>query len=146
MICPRCRTIKWYSEWQSLSYGDPQKICQSCTEEEKKKGRTNNIFAVPTRFVVACKNGHLDDFPWFLWVHGKENTSNCKFNYKKMFLNFPSVGEDMGLSGLLLKCMECNNERSLDGIFSGLSGIKCSGKMPWIKHSDGIKDHSENVT
>ena len=50
----------------------------------------------------------------------------------------------MGLSGLVLKCMECNNERSLDGIFSGqLSGIKCSGKMPWIKHSDGIKDHSE---
>ena len=30
----------------------------------------------------------------------------------------------MGLSGLVLKCMECNNERSLDGIFSGqLSGI-----------------------
>ena len=25
--------------------------------------------AVPARFVVACKNGHLDDFPWVNFVH-----------------------------------------------------------------------------
>ncbi len=144
LICPRCRTIKWYSEWQSLTYGDPQKICTSCSDEERKKGRKNNIFAVPTRFVVACKNGHLDDFPWFLWVHGKENSGDCKFDYKKNIFKLSSVGEDMGLSGLVLKCMKCNTERSLDGIFSGqLKGIKCLGKMPWIKHEDGIRDHSE---
>ena len=145
LICPRCRIIKWYSEWQYLLYGDPQKICASCTEEEKKKGRKNNIFAVPTRFVVACKNGHLDDFPWFLWVHGRDKDGDCKYSYNKNVFKLSSSGEDMGLSGLVLKCMKCNKERSLDGIFSGqLKSVKCFGNMPWIKQPDGIKDYKED--
>ena len=145
LICPRCRIIKWYSEWQSLQFGDPQKICSSCSAEENKKGRKNNIFAVPTRFVVACKNGHLNDFPWFVWVHGRDKDGECKYSYNKNTFKMSSTGEDMGLSGLVLKCMKCNKERSMDGVFSGqLSGLKCFGQMPWIKQADGFKDYSEN--
>ncbi|WP_305803504.1 hypothetical protein, partial [Thiolapillus sp.] len=32
--------------------------------------------AVPARFLVACRNGHLDDFPWHYFVH--RGTSDCK--------------------------------------------------------------------
>jgi hypothetical protein len=26
---------------------------------------------IPVRFVVACQEGHLDDFPWELYAHSK---------------------------------------------------------------------------
>ena len=32
--------------------------------------------AVPARFLLACRNGHLDDFPWNWYVHGGPST--CK--------------------------------------------------------------------
>jgi hypothetical protein len=31
--------------------------------------------AVPARFLVACRGGHLDDFPWHYFVHG--GPSDC---------------------------------------------------------------------
>ncbi len=144
LMCPRCRIIKLYSQWEDVRIGDPQKICTSCSDEEKKIGRTNNIFVVPTRFVVACKNGHLNDFPWFLWVHGKDKDGKCKFDFSKNTFKLSSSGEDMGLSGLVLECLSCNKKRPLDGIYSELKGIKCSGSMPWLKDKDGFKDFRED--
>ena len=32
--------------------------------------------AVPARFLLACRDGHLDDFPWHYFVHG--GNSSCK--------------------------------------------------------------------
>ena len=31
---------------------------------------------VPVRFVRSCENGHLNDFPWFTYVHG--GPTECK--------------------------------------------------------------------
>lgn len=34
--------------------------------------------AVPARFLMACKNGHLDDFPWMYFVHrGADHPPEC---------------------------------------------------------------------
>src|ERR1017187_1382493 len=30
--------------------------------------------AVPARFLVACENGHVDDFPWDEYLHGSAGT------------------------------------------------------------------------
>src|SRR4029079_14847617 len=27
-----------------------------------------NVSAAPARFIVACPNGHVDDFPWHWWA------------------------------------------------------------------------------
>ena len=35
-----------------------------------------NADAVPARFLMACRNGHLDDFPWHYFVHS--GPSDCK--------------------------------------------------------------------
>ena len=42
--------------------------------------------------------------------------------------------------------MGCGKDRSMEGIFSeksSLHALKCTGQMPWIKQSDGIKDFKE---
>ncbi|TYR51102.1 DUF1998 domain-containing protein [Streptomyces parvus] len=34
--------------------------------------------AVPARFLIACPNGHMDDFPWMYFVHrGAAHASDC---------------------------------------------------------------------
>ena len=39
----------------------------------------------PVGFLVACKHGHLDDFPWSRWVHGPDN-NECNAGSGKLFL------------------------------------------------------------
>jgi Domain of unknown function (DUF1998) len=34
-----------------------------------KKGKTRRSPAIPARYLLACANGHLDEFPYGLWVH-----------------------------------------------------------------------------
>ena len=65
------------------------------------------MFQVP--FIAMCELGHLQDFPWREWVHGKSN---------------PSCGGDLRLiatgsatlAGQKVKCDKCNKERNLEGI------------------------------
>jgi hypothetical protein len=32
---------------------------------------------VPVRFVLACKRGHLDEFPWIHFVHEAQKRPRC---------------------------------------------------------------------
>src|SRR5713101_7282602 len=68
MVCPYCRRLA------SLSSGlftleTPYRIEQiryvhaNCT----RPGRPPTV--IPARFIVTCKNGHFDDFPWREFVH-----------------------------------------------------------------------------
>src|SRR5262249_12046758 len=48
----------------------PRSVPRNCT----KLGKPPT--AVPARFLVACENGHLDDFPWVEFAHA--GPTNCK--------------------------------------------------------------------
>jgi len=62
--------------------------------------------AVPARFLVACRNGHLDDFPWHWFVHG--GPSSCKGT-----LRFFERGASLQTENLWVKCDACGAARSL---------------------------------
>ena len=32
---------------------------------------------MPVRFVAACKNGHLQDWPWIAFVHEMQSKPRC---------------------------------------------------------------------
>lgn len=55
-VCQFCDTLT-----QLKPSFSGEAICQNLECKSK------NIFQVS--FVVACENGHLDDFPWRIWVH-----------------------------------------------------------------------------
>jgi hypothetical protein len=86
------------------------------------------VFAVPIRFVMACPKGHLDDFPWHVWVGHK---ADCK---KKEGADLYLRSERPGLAGLILSCRECKARRSMDGVFSAHTwrGFRCRGRRPWL--------------
>lgn len=56
--------------------------------------------AVPARFLLACRDGHLDDFPWHYFVHG--GNSSCKGT-----LRFFESGASLQTENLWVKCDAC---------------------------------------
>ena len=55
----------------------PERTCfvhKGCTGSRGDQ-KPRDADAVPARFLLACREGHLDDFPWHWFVHG--GLSSC---------------------------------------------------------------------
>lgn len=143
-FCPRCRALK-RSKWNETapprcdsdlgSRFKPkpgQKEQPSCSSlPEKKRWRM-----VPVRFIVACPNGHIDDFPWELWAHRKsgEKLSEVRVcSRPQLRLNY---GRMSGLGGLKVVCENkgCKSSRTMSGSAgpNSLDGLICSRNRPWL--------------
>src|SRR5690606_10698315 len=105
--CPQCDKIGKSSDWGS-SAGNPSPYCGECSRTSATGRR---VHVIPVRFVMACENGHLDDFPWHFWVNHKDG---CKNGSRHGFLDFRS--EAPGLGGLVVKCRECGARRPMEGV------------------------------
>lgn len=139
-FCPKCRrfqTLKsWLSEYmrkatQKQKDRDPYMKRPRCLECKKD--------LVPTRIVVACEKGHIDDFPWINWVHHKSGKESVCANPMLTFETGATASA--GLEGLVVRCKNCNSRATLAGAFDkdamekmvkkhGLT-YECSGRMPW---------------
>lgn len=137
-FCPKCRKFqpleKWFEEYnrkatlRQKEY-DPYMKKPRCFECKKD--------LVPTRIVVACENGHIDDFPWVKWVHDK-NTSGSKQICLNPDLTFETgATTSAGLEGLIIRCKTCKAKATLFGAFDKDAfkrlgnTYKCNGFMPW---------------
>lgn len=84
--------------------------------------------AVPARFLLACRDGHLDDFPWHYFVHG--GNSSCKGT-----LRFFESGASLQTENLWVKCDACGASRSMAHAF-GKAGKEnlpsCRGRHPHL--------------
>lgn len=136
--CPKCGRIARSSQWTS-DPGKAGRYCASCTQ--KAPGR-RKVFAIPVRFVVACEKGHIDEFPWHLWVGHKED---CDNKNGALFLESTRPG----LAGLYLTCKKCEARKSMDGIFSSSTwerfDFRCKGNKPWLQTKDGLCDQKPRV-
>lgn len=123
--CPNCSRLKEATKWPQEP-GFAYRFCASCTEGRPGKQK---VFAVPVRFVAACENGHLEDFPWNWWVRHKQD---CKLS--DLVLKSTAAG----LSGLNLSCKNCGSTRTLEHAFNklALAGLSCNGSRPWLTEND----------
>ena len=122
--CPQCDRLAPARRW-SHDPGRAYRYCSRCTNRAPGE---HKVFVVPIRFVMACPRGHLDDFPWHVWVGHK---NDCK---KKERADLYLRSERPGLAGLILSCRECGARRSMDGVFSKRiwQGTRCRGRRPWL--------------
>lgn len=149
-FCPKCRTFKPLKEWENDYVKKNDKdmttrpTCSKC-----------GVKLAPARLVIACENGHIDDFPWVEWTHLKSNKKICS-NPK---LKIKTSGVSSGLEGISVECDTCKARVSLSGTFTngdknefetlesyaekkdltiGLENfsLKCKGNRPW----DGTKN------
>ncbi len=121
--CPSCNEIKLARKWVKEP-GDPSRWCDRCSSGDRR------VHAIPTRFVTACENGHLDEFPWEWWLLRTTHKPDCKGRGRMKMENRGSIG----LAGLFLVCMECGAGVSMDGVFGqdSLKGLGCKGRRPWL--------------
>lgn len=125
--CPECHRLDSYKKiakpiTNNESDYNSALICNNCSDSTKQ------VKLIPSRFVVACLNGHIDDFPYVWWVHRKKgicDNPKLKLEYK---------GTTGGLDSIHLYCETCEEEATMSGCMDkeALKHLKCSGKMPWL--------------
>ena len=115
---------------------------------------TCGIAAAPARFIVACPNGHVDDFPWHWWAHSAANAISAQKapndETDDATLNAETCVEDDGatvlddrgasnsLDELVVKCLKCLRRRSLRGALETgpFKDLTCSGLRFWLHDSE----------
>ena len=89
--------------------------------------------APPARFIVACRNGHIDDFPWAWWAH-KGADAGCPGTA----LELDDRSGSNSLGDLWVRCREHNTSRSLMGALSpdAFKSYPCARRRPWLSDVD----------
>lgn len=125
--CPQCHLLRQPRQWTE-DPGDPALYCAACSD---KAGGRNRVHVVPVRFIVVCENGHLDEFPWDFWVKHAEQCPQPPSRPRRELLL--EGGPTAGLAGLVLTCLGCGEQRSMEGSF-GPDAIprQCHGRRPWL--------------
>jgi hypothetical protein len=116
-------------------------VHQSCRGSAGDKP-AKDADAVPARFLLACREGHLDDFPWRYYVHGGK--SDCKGT-----LRFFESGASLQTENLWVKCDGCGAKRNMAQAF-GKSGKEnlpaCRGRHPHLdKYEEGCTEEPRAV-
>ncbi|MBI1757615.1 MAG: DUF1998 domain-containing protein [Actinobacteria bacterium] len=107
-------------------------VHQHCPKQTGRRD-TNRRSCIPARFVVACDDGHLDDFPYVEFVHHGRSE--------------PCGGPQLSMSDaastlsprVLIRCTECRTSRSISEA-TGRSGWqvlpRCRGRHPHLQRFD----------
>lgn len=97
--------------------------------------------AVPARFLLACRNGHLDDFPWHWFVH--RGASDCKGT-----LRFFEQGASLQTDNLWVKCDNCGVARSMAHAFGSEAKRNlpaCRGRHPHVNKYEDCTEEPRTI-
>lgn len=81
---------------------------KNCPGRGRKPGRKRGAPAVPAPHLLTCANGHLDEFPYLLWVHRGRQCPSAENPDLKMF--DANVGKSVGS---IIKCVACGATRGM---------------------------------
>lgn len=118
--CPDCEALQPFFKFNSAK-GMAQ--CDECNEK-----------LVPSRFVVVCDHGHIDDFPYWKWVHRDVERAPGKCGGS---LSLSTDGTTASLRSIVISCSCGVPSVSMEGAFRSKAlkdlGIRCEGRSPWLK-------------
>lgn len=135
MVCPYCRRLAPLTSGSGgiFKLETPYRTDQiryvhsNCT----KPGKSPTV--VPARFIMACKNGHLDDFPWREFVHRGPTT--CQGGLKLFELS--ATGEAAGIE---VQCEgeNCKAQRRMSDAFKAdqMALPICKARRPHLRDHD----------
>lgn len=132
--CPECHELDLYTRLKkpdnsNSEYNRPL-YCSKCKTADGKP-----VALIPSRFIAACPNGHIDDFPYGWWVHRGTDTGCEK---EQLFLEYR--GNTGGLDSIIVRC-KCGALKSMAGCMdkNALISCKCKGHMPWLGFNEDGK-------
>lgn len=131
MVCPHCRILAPLSSGLFQLDQNPYRVDETCYRHSSCN-KAKNPEVIPARFLAACENGHLDDFPWVEFVHRDET---CASPMLRLIEHGPS-GEARDLE---VRCEHCNSQRRLSDAF-GIENREhmpdCRGRRPHLRDYD----------
>jgi hypothetical protein len=86
--------------------------------------------AVPARFVLACVNGHLDDFPYVHFVHRGDSCPQATHPTLKMADHGGNLGANVEI-----RCTNCGQQRNIREAMGMLGAVNlpaCRGRHPHL--------------
>jgi hypothetical protein len=125
MVCPKCRLLAPVeSDHFSLKVS-----AQSDKIRYVHKLCIGEPTVLPSRFMIACESGHLDDFPWHEFVHGPRQCNSQ--------LRMIEVGVSGEPSEIYVQCDTCHAKRSMAEAFSSnedqVYRPDCTGRRPHLR-------------
>jgi hypothetical protein len=113
--CPESGVLTEFWHWGTPT-GAP-----TCEEHERE--------LVPSRFVMVCDKGHIDEFPYYRWVHaGSPPAGRCEQ------MTIEASGRSAALRDIEVSC-SCGKRVTMEGALGGSAledVIDCTGRMPWL--------------
>ncbi|MFJ3904153.1 DrmB family protein [Streptomyces sp. NPDC090025] len=120
--CPECGELRRHRDFNPPP---GRSVCGSCETE-----------LIPSRFVVACEAGHLDEFPYWHWLHraagaGASGPGGCGGT-----LTLVTSGRSSSLRSIVVSCTCGVPDVSMEGSFRRRAlkelGFRCRGTRPWL--------------
>ncbi|MEU6905704.1 DUF1998 domain-containing protein [Streptomyces coeruleorubidus] len=121
-FCPECNELRRHRDFNP----PPGKsVCGTCETD-----------LVPSRFVIACEAGHLDEFPYWHWVHRATGLGTTTAGQCGGTLKLRTSGRSSSLRSILVSCSCGVPEVSMEGSFRKKAlkdlGLRCRGTRPWL--------------
>ncbi|MEH0625049.1 DUF1998 domain-containing protein [Streptomyces stelliscabiei] len=115
----------------------PYRTDLACFEHARCTGRAGDRTrrptrrtAVPARYLLACVDGHLDEFPYDLWVHQGQRCDKAEFPALKMVDRTAGKG-----ASAVIRCESCGLRRPMNEAQgeAGKSKLpRCRGRHPHL--------------
>ncbi|BAU14387.1 hypothetical protein LEP3755_49340 [Leptolyngbya sp. NIES-3755] len=131
MLCPSCRLLAPLQSRLFELKSDRYRPDQNRYVHTNCRGKYTPT-AIPARFLVACKHGHLDDFPWHYFVH---RGTVCK-DYR---LRLYEYGVSGSAADIEVKCDTCGVARRMSDAFGDLGKKnmpQCRGRHVHLRNFD----------
>jgi len=98
---------------------------------------------IPARFLVACRQAHLDDFPWLYFIH--KGKADCPGSLRLL-----EVGVTGSAADVVVRCDRCNLSRSMSDAFGSLGKQnmpQCRGRHPHLRcfEDDGCEEQMKVI-
>jgi hypothetical protein len=135
MRCSLCDTLATVESGVFKLVQDPYRpdktayVHQGCLKSLGGKPPT----ALSVRFLLACREGHLTDFPWIAFVH-KGNVP-CQ----PAVLTLREFGASGDASDIIVKCNSCAVERRMADAFDTDAAFSCPAHHPHLRRTDNTK-------
>jgi MrfA Zn-binding domain len=112
--CPKCKRLDEHRRLTTFE----SNVCGDC-----------NRPLVPSRFVMVCPRGHIDDFPYVRWVHEGRPRQGVTHT-----LFIEAHGATASLRDIEIRC-SCGGKRTMDKAFDRFAlrdVTRCFGNRPWL--------------
>ena len=131
--CTGCDMLGLVSQFSYINT-HPYRTDQARFEHTKCPGRGGAGKAarpaVPARYLLACAMGHLDEFPYELWVHRGRQCEKAEVPFLKMMDRTAGKG-----ASAMIRCESCKLQRPMNEA-QGQAGTaklpKCRGRHPHL--------------